>query len=1568
MERYFSAYPGDDADTREAREAIGEELKQLNNLLAGKRPRVERFVRVGCPSRGTTLAAGRLDVYINLLLSGVQLVGAKLLGPKGAAFIGSLRSLAIAVARKRFDDGLLPGIKAMVPDGGMARFLNDPNLRVDADLSVIAGNSSIGDGLRQTLLVALTNLYYWQANDWVVETDAMIGGHPRQVPGVHFVDDGRGHQPVNHFSYFANRRTFNAIVQALAGNHQGLPEFVSLHAQPVKTKSRGERGPRPKCITVMLPGLPGSHLRADGDRVWMHPANIAVGRLHRLDVRKAGRQVIPDGWFPSRYAALAAYLEERGHRVEVFDYDWRLSLPQNSRRLGETLETLAGEAAAESLKLRLLTHSMGGWVSLLWLATDSRGLWDRLCREQDMRLVMAGTPLQGTFDTVQLLAAQHPLLRMLAAVDFKHDRHELVEQFRHYPGLLETLPGAALSGPDWNAFDDRQWAQLATALGKRWKHPEAGALQQAFGVRSRVDIETPPLHGNRVLYLAGQDNATPVGVRAEGKQLRFDYTAEGDGLTPWASTPQWLQDGRCWYLPRVKHGDLFCSPAAFPAIQELLEHGATRLLPQRPPAVARGVGAVPDVDADTPLLFPTEDDLEAAALHGTPPRFGPPVEPLGLCHVRIRHGNIHYADLPVMVGHYQGDGVTGSEAALDRSLGGRLTALHRASLYPGPLNTVEIVVQPGTQRSDGAVVVGLGTLGQLSAANLRETLRHGLIRFGLDHGARLRGTEDSGRDGDGRGQGELALASLVIGSGVGGMPRIDAVKALLEAVADANRQLRELDAPLLQRLDIIELFEDAAIAIAHACERVCRELGDALTVDLAVRSMPGGLQRPFFDEAEPWWRRIQVTGNEQGLDFAPLTDRAGIDVRSHPVQTTLIDRMLAVATANTAADPAIGRSLFELLVPVAFKSQVEAQGGMVLLVDDRAARYPWELLTDRRSRDRRPLATRIGMVRQLYDRSGEPARPTVRNGRALVVGDTEAGDGFPPLPGAVAEASLVAERLNRGGFDAGQPLIRRRSIDIVIALTNHDYQIAHLAGHGVVAHPVRDPSTGEPVKDPITGTERLSTGMLLGDGIVLGAEEIQALPCVPELVFLNCCYLGANREPPPGGPRHTLAANLGTAFIRAGAKCVIAAGWAVDDAAAASFAETFYEAMLSGSTFGEAVTRARKAVFDAHGDSDTWGAYQCYGDYAFRLRAASASPIAPVAPGPAFHSPREIEIEASNIRNEIYTARMGSDALQPLDPDARLRYLGDLLEEQPHLNTGAACAAIGAAWQELGDFAQSVAWSERAITCEDGGATLKTLEGRVNALARLAERCIAAASPDASPEILVASLEEAREIAGKALELADTLVGMGETAERAGIRARAYKHHGILHAALASALTDEEKAAAARERARDSLVSAYAVYRTAADRALAVHGRLDSYPLLNAVGLWLYLARQAGRVRKVRDALKAMDTDSVLAELDQLADQFAAQPPAEGAQRFWERTDRINREVLRSLVCKGLHRPPSAPQWRQLAARYREAFQRGSPRERDSVTKQLRLLVLLLGTGAPELRALAELYREVSSG
>ena len=47
-------------------------LVELNRLLKEKRLRVERFVRVGCPTRGTSLASERLDLYLSVIFNSVS--------------------------------------------------------------------------------------------------------------------------------------------------------------------------------------------------------------------------------------------------------------------------------------------------------------------------------------------------------------------------------------------------------------------------------------------------------------------------------------------------------------------------------------------------------------------------------------------------------------------------------------------------------------------------------------------------------------------------------------------------------------------------------------------------------------------------------------------------------------------------------------------------------------------------------------------------------------------------------------------------------------------------------------------------------------------------------------------------------------------------------------------------------------------------------------------------------------------------------------------------------------------------------------------------------------------------------------------------------------------------------------------------------------------------------------------------------------------------------------------------------------------------------------------------------
>ena len=68
-------------------------------------------------------------------------------------------------------------------------------------------------------------------------------------------------------------------------------------------------------------------------------------------------------------------------------------------------------------------------------------------------------------------------------------------------------------------------------------------------------------------------------------------------------------------------------------------------------------------------------------------------------------------------------------------------------------------------------------------------------------------------------------------------------------------------------------------------------------------------------------------------------------------------------------------------------------------------------------------------------------------------------------------------------------------------------------------------------------------------------------------------------------------------LIEMGVRCVVAAGWQVNDDAARCFAETFFGEFVSNNTpFGSAVHEARKAIWERWPQCNTWGAYQVYGD------------------------------------------------------------------------------------------------------------------------------------------------------------------------------------------------------------------------------------------------------------------------------------------------------------------------------------------------------------------------------------
>jgi len=165
--------------------------------------------------------------------------------------------------------------------------------------------------------------------------------------------------------------------------------------------------------------------------------------------------------------------------------------------------------------------------------------------------------------------------------------------------------------------------------------------------------------------------------------------------------------------------------------------------------------------------------------------------------------------------------------------------------------------------------------------------------------------------------------------------------------------------------------------------------------------------------------------------------------------------------------------------------------------------------------------------------------------------------------------------------------------------------------------------------------------MVIGDRIFLTPGDVEQMRTVPELVFINCCHLArltAETSAEHATPFHRLAANIAAQFIRMGVKAVVAAGWAVEDAAAETFATAFYTHLLATDKFGDAVRAAREETFERHSESNTWGAYHCYGDPDFRLRPrTTAQKSASVR---KYVSPIQLVVDLENL---AVSARLGSD-------------------------------------------------------------------------------------------------------------------------------------------------------------------------------------------------------------------------------------------------------------------------------------------------------------------------------------
>ena len=312
-------------------------------------------------------------------------------------------------------------------------------------------------------------------NDLVVDTASMYGGLAGQARAQAIFVRGEN---INHFRYFrddsatADGRPLPAALHRWLSDDSPAdlaewttPALPELEPPPAAA-TRGDAKP-PEAALVFLPGIMGSHLAANGDKIWLDPVKLAIGRLTRIAMN-TDAQVSEAGFVNLAYGRLADHLSAT-HTLIRFAYDWRQPIANLGKKLATTLRSALADNPDKPV--RILAHSMGGLVVRAAFAHD-KTLWDAIVARDGGRLVMLGTPNHGADLFVDTLLGQSDTIRTLARVDLRHDMQDILDIVAGFPGAVHLLPA-----PDFidtgntaarNYHDPETWNTLAALNDDFW--------------------------------------------------------------------------------------------------------------------------------------------------------------------------------------------------------------------------------------------------------------------------------------------------------------------------------------------------------------------------------------------------------------------------------------------------------------------------------------------------------------------------------------------------------------------------------------------------------------------------------------------------------------------------------------------------------------------------------------------------------------------------------------------------------------------------------------------------------------------------------------------------------------------------------------------------------------------------------------------------------------------------------------------------------------------------------------------------------------------------------------------
>ena len=1000
-----------------------------------------------------------------------------------------------------------------------------------------------------------------------------------------------------------------AVEEALiTGAHRDLLEdyfgedvYADLRDLAMRSRRAQVRGgPR----VLVLPGIMGSKIgKRRGvfdDTIWIDPIEIIGGKLKRLSLDKHDPSIGAIGVVLSVYLMLKLRLRIAGFDAAFHPFDWRKDIAGLGQDLAERIRKETG-GGAQAKPIYLVAHSMGGLVSRAAIHNLAGA------SEADLvtRLIMLGTPNYGSFSPVQALSGYHSLVDKVAALDLKNSGEDLVKDvFSSFPGLCQMLP-APDRYTDFDLYKLDNWPPSGMS-------PRAQLLQSA-----------PKIHQNmapndkRFTLIAGINRETVVGVRREASEFVFTLSMEGDGTVPLAFAQL---DGIDTYFIEEEHGSLPNNSTVARAVVDILETGETSRLSRQQPRLRQAQSWDIRASQMSGEVFDGRRgrEVQRAELRHLLDGFATPasstpdtrvvsqgdfelplsVEPIVVARKRQGRFDINLAlgditqvnSRAIVLGLFKGVRPAGAAVAIDRQLDGAISDFTERRMITGQLG--EIFMMPAGRYRAGADIVlfaGLGNYESLNHETLRlvaENVARALIRTRVDE-----------------------FATVMIGSG-SGLPANEVMEQLVHGFirgvqdTDGKSWLRSLTFcendpsrfALMHRtvigLSTSPLFDDTELTLEayqlpappvtlHTDRRPPSGPSPAY---LMVRNEPGKPGAGSADGTRPILRASVLTA---GSNATVVTDALEIDA-------TALDRHLEsietrLFTPDTLEE--FGKTLGEMTLPPLVRDAVRkiTDRQLVVINDAWSSRIPWEAINlDGRipaaesGMSRKYEAENLSVAKWLESRCLETQLTVL-----LIVNPTE------DLPGAEEEGNRIIDILSKDD-NVSLTILRREEATfsaIRAALRSGRFDVVHYAGHAFF-----DPEN------------RANSGIICHGQQVLSGRDLSQLERLPALVFFNACESGRIRSPAVrargAGTSTRIQTNAGLAesLLRAGVGNYLGTYWPVGDKEAKIFGETFYEAIISGDSLGDAINGGRRKVRNL--PSVDWADYILYGSPEFVIKRA----------------------------------------------------------------------------------------------------------------------------------------------------------------------------------------------------------------------------------------------------------------------------------------------------------------------------------------------------------------------------